>query len=150
MILQHDRGISWVEYVAPPKPEQEIIDGKVIEIPEQEGTPTVVLTYENGMTIYLRREMWDWDAPGRYVAAITEWMQKSLDGEWAIGLPLAQYIGEYAWVAAETLHRTLNLHANVNMSPLAASKQRGGSRIIVPMGDGISEIPVHGRGKRKR
>ena len=96
----HDRGITWVEYVAPPKPEPVITDGKVIEIPEQEGTPTVVLTYENGMTTYLYREMWDWDAPARYVAAITEWnTSPNSMNEWCIGLPLAQYKGEYIWVS---------------------------------------------------
>lgn len=149
MKLHHDRGITWVEYITPPKPEP--VEGdNVIEIPEKEGTPVVIITHENGMTNYLFRESWDYDAAARYVAAIQEWAYGGVYmQEIFIGLPLSINRDESIWFSRLTLEKTLNIHNNVVTSPLAVHESRGKS-IVVPMGEGTVKIPIHGDGKRKR
>jgi hypothetical protein len=140
-------GMTVVGYAAPPEPETAEGDG-VIEIPEEEGTPVTVLTVENGMTVYLHRERWDAAAADHYATAIDSWLNAS--DENFLGLPGAQHPDEWVWVSRHTLLTCMHLHDAVVMSPLAVQKQRGGKRIIVPMGDGQIEMPGHGPGKRRR
>jgi hypothetical protein len=139
--------VTTVEYVAPPKPEKP--EGVVIEIPEDQGESVTVITHENGMTSYLHREPWDWDAADRYVQAIQEWMNDNPD-EWFIGLPVAQHPEEHCWFGRDTLEKAFHIRDAVVQSPLAVPRTSRQRQIVVPMGDGVARIPQHGEGKRRR
>jgi hypothetical protein len=146
--MKHEvTGMTVVEYVAPPPPPVPEGD-KVIEIPEQEGTPVTVLTVENGMTIYLHRERHDVTAADHYAKAVGDWLNLGAPGGF-IGLPSAQNPDAWCWISEHTCRTCMHFHDATVLSPLAVQK-RAGQRIIVPMGDGQIEIPGHGPGKRKR
>jgi hypothetical protein len=146
MKLVTNRGITWVEYIAPPKPDDPT--DEMILIPEKEGIPVVVVQYENGMTDYLYRVTWDLDAAARYIATITQWQfsQEAADEDF-LGLPMAARPDLHFWIPRQTLMQLQHIRTETIVSP-KAQPQAGGKRIAVPMGNGIVEIPVHGQGKR--
>jgi hypothetical protein len=141
MILQHDRGVSWIEYIAPPKPDDPT--DEMILIPEKEGYAVAVLQYENGMTDYLFRENWDLDAGARYISAIQNWLE-SYPNEIFLGLPYASRRDISIWIPRATLLTLQHFRVDVVISPKAVP-QSGGKTILVPQFH-----PNHGPGKRRK
>ena len=133
-----------IEYVEPPVPE--IPEGPVIEIPEEEGTPVTIFTHDNGMTSYLHRARHDWHAADQYAEKIQNWLMRT--HEEFIGLPSSQHPTECTWFTRHTIRNGFHLHDAVSPSPIAVRKAGRQRQIVVPMGDGVVQIPQHGPGKR--
>ena len=145
-------GMTVVEYVAPPKPEEKrsgndrrsTLRGSkafrgvnlrkeqrrhTIEVPEKEGTPVTTLTVENGMTIHLHREAHDLAAADHYALAIGQWLDET--GEAFLGLPSSRHPEMWTWVSRHTLHHCMHLHDQTVISP-TAGRQMAGQKIVVP------------------
>jgi hypothetical protein len=162
------------EYVAPPAPEERRVADRrmagsggqlwlsvkgnvnrrvedrrkssVIFIPEKEGTPVTVLTYSNGMTFYMKREAWDWDAARRVTEAIEDFLY-GMEGFMAFPPSSMPDLGHVP-IPRKTLETLLNIHDEVVQSPLAI-RHRYGQRVIVAQ-PGDKVIQGHGPGKRRK
>lgn len=124
-----------------------------IEIPEEEGNVSCILTWSSGLTTHLfigevDGEVWTMD---RYIVDIEEFISsdRSINALQLIGFPNANRPEWKIWFGRENLLKNLqHIHQSITMSPQAVRKMAGQQLAVareVPPG-----IPVHGPGKRGR
>lgn len=121
-----------------------------IEIPEGEGTWSVVLTWATGLTTHLflgevDGETWTME---RYVSELDRFLDDDYRGSQLIGFPNASRPEHEIYFGRENLLKNLqHVHLIFSQSPQAQRKM-GGHRIAVATGP--LPFPVHGPGKRGR
>lgn len=92
-------------------------------MPEGEGTPTTVLTLENGMTLYAFREGHDWEAASRLAHWLGKMMHENDDLQF-VEIPGSQMAAIFGQIImpVDTIRKLQNIHDALSSSPLAKQK----------------------------